>query len=150
MRKRTILTAIVGVLAVGLLGACSTGTGEDTQSPTATVEESAAPEESPTAEAEETPEAEETVEMQKSELTVEASGDEVSGRLVVAGTDEGVADAALTLVFRPAGGGDAETATATTGADGAFSVDGAGAGTWTVSFLGTPASGPAAATATVS
>ena len=154
MRKRTIPTAILGAtLAVGLFGACSSGTDEETQSPTATAVESTAPAE--TATAEPTEEAtggatEEAVEMRKSAMTLEATGDEVSGRLVVAGTDEGVADETVTLVFRPTGGGDVTTATATTGADGAFSIAGAGAGTWTASFLGTAASGPAAATATAS
>ena len=126
-----------------------------TPSASAAAAESSAPAESPTDTAEATAtesapasEAPAPV-MQPSELTVDATADQVSGALVVAGSDQGVADATISLVFRPSGDGDVKTVSVTTGADGKFSTDGAGSGKWTASFLGTDTAGPAAATAAV-
>lgn len=153
MKKHTITTLVLGAaLAAGSLSACSSGTDDGgTPSVSPSVADSSAPAESPTASAEPSAAASEAPApvMQPSDLTLDATADKVSGTLVVAGTDEGVADAAVSLVFRPADGGDVKTSTVTTGADGTFTTDGAGAGTWTASFLGTAASGSAAATATV-
>jgi hypothetical protein len=156
MKKRTIPTVLLGAaLAAGLLGACSSGTTNETPSASASAAESSTPAQSATASAEasatasaEASQAPAPV-MQPSALTLDASADTVSGRLVVAGSDQGVADASVSLVFRPTGGGNVTTAAVTTDADGAFSADGAGSGTWTASFLGTDAAGPAATTATV-
>lgn len=156
MNKRTIPSVVLGaVLVGGLLGACSSGTDSDTPSASATAAESSAPAESATATTE--PSATSSADaseapapvMQPSKLTLDATADEVSGTLVVAGTDQGVADAAISLVFRASDGGDVKTVSVTTGADGTFTTDGAGSGKWTASFLGTDAAGPAAATAAV-
>ncbi len=159
MNKRTIPSVVLGaVLAAGLLGACSSGTSDDTTTPSAasTAAETSAPAESATATAEAT--ATSTAEaseapapvMQPSTLTLDVADGKASGTLVVAGSEQGVADAAVNLVFRP-DSGDVTTFTATTDSSGAFSVDaaGTGAGSWTASFLGTDTAGPAAATAKV-
>lgn len=160
MNKRTIPTVVLGaVLATGLLSACSASTGSDTPAATTsgTATESPAASQSPTASATAAPtesapasEAPAPV-MQPSELTLTATDGKVSGRLVVAGSDQGVADASVSLVFRPDGGGTVQTSSATTDETGAFTAtaDGASAGTWTASFLGTDAAGSAAATAKV-
>ena len=155
MTKRTLPTAAGLVLAVGLLAACSSGTSTQTPSatPTAVVTSAAA---TPTASAEATttPTADASaapVVAQPSTLTLTVADGKATGRLVVKGTDQGVADAEVTLVFRLTGGGDAQISTLTTDATGAFASTGSasGAGTWTASFLGTKAAMASVATATV-
>lgn len=155
MTKRTLPAAAGLVLAVGLLAACSSGTS--TQTPSATpsaVVTSAAATPTATAEATTTPTADASaapVVAQPSTLTLTAADGKATGRLVVKGTDQGVADAEVTLVFRPTGGGDATISSVTTDTTGAFSSTGSvsGAGTWTASFLGTKAAMASVATATV-
>lgn len=153
MTKRTLSVAAGAVLAVGLLAACSSGTSTPATSatPTAVATSAAA---TPTAEASTTPTADASaapVVAQPSTLTLTVADGKATGRLVVKGTDQGVADAEVTLVFRPTGGGDAQISTLTTDATGAFASTGtaSGAGTWTASFLGTKAAMASVATATV-
>lgn len=160
MTFRTISATAAGVLlATGLLAACSSGTtpaGPATTQPA--VETTAAtPSAEPTvtAEATATATAEATAAApavaQPSTLTLTVADGKATGRLVVKGTDQGVADAEVTLVFRPTGG-DATVSAVTTDASGAFSStsSASGAGTWTASFMGNKVATASAASATVS
>lgn len=155
MTKRTLSAAAGAVLAVGLLAACSSGTSTPATSATpTTAATSAAATPTATAAATSTPTADASaapVVAQPSTLTLTVADGKATGRLVVKGTDQGVADAEVTLVFRPTGGGDAQISTLTTDATGAFASTGtaSGAGTWTASFLGTKAAMASVATATV-
>lgn len=161
MNERTIpAVALSAVLAAGLLASCSSSTGSSTSTaaPSAVATASSAPSQSPTTPSAASPTAAAAATsaapapvQQPSTLTLTATNGKASGTLVVAGTQQGVADVPVNLVFRPTGGGAVQTFSATTDASGAFAVtaDGASAGTWTASFLGTDAAGSAAATATV-
>lgn len=165
MTIRTISATAAGVLlAAGLLAACSSGTTPQSPATTASTMQSAtqsaaaAPSAEPTATAtatstaEATASAEATGPAQPSTLTLTVVDGKATGRVVVKGTDQGVADAEVTLVFRPTGGGDATISAVTTDANGAFSStsSASGAGMWTASFMGNKAATASAASATVS
>lgn len=146
MTIRTIPAVLVGaVLAAGLLGACSSqtspGTG-GTTTPAATKTATATQSASPQASATGTPAV-----ARPSTLTLDVTSGKATGKLVAKGTDQGVGDAEVSLVFRPTGGGDPQIETVTTGADGTFTatISASGAGTWTASFLGTDSAGAAVA-----
>jgi hypothetical protein len=147
MNKRTIPAAAAGLLlAAGLLTACSSGTTpagpattqaavstpSATPTPTVTVEATVAP----TSEA--TASTAAPAVAQPSTLTLTVADGKASGRLVVKGTDQGVAGAEINLVFRPTGGGDPQISSVKTDASGAFAStsSASGAGTWTASFMG--------------
>ncbi len=159
MTMRTIPAAAAGVLlTAGLLAACSSGTTPESPATTQVTTQataatpSAEPTATATAEATATPtdSAAAPVVAQPSTLTVTAADGKATGRLVVKGTDQGVPDAEVTLVFRPTGG-DATISTVTTDASGAFSStsSASGAGTWTAAFMGSKAATASAASAKV-
>ena len=154
MNMRTIPAVLAGaVLAVGLLGACSSQTSPETPATTApTVSDTASTQ--ATATATDTASAEPTAEdtgtpavAQPSALTLTVADGKATGKLVVKGTDQGVGGAEVSLVFRPTGGGDPQIETVTTGDDGSFTstASASGAGTWTASFLGSASAGAAVA-----
>ena len=163
MTMRTISATAAGVLlAAGLLAACSSGTTPQSPATTAPATQTAAatpsaePTATPTTEATSTATAEATASAeapapaQPSTLTLTVADGKATGRIVVKGTDQGVADAEVTLVFRPTNG-DATIALVTTDANGAFSStsSASGAGTWTASFMGNKTATASAASATV-
>lgn len=156
MNQRTIPALAAGVmLAAGLLTACGTSTTPSSPTTAATTEATPAMTAEPTAgqTATATPTAQATnVVAEPSAMAITVADGKVSGVLTVKGTNQGVADAEVNLVFRPDGNGvTPQIVSVKTDGDGKFATTTAvsGAGTWTASFLGNNAAMAAVAAATV-